>query len=89
MSTVILQTPYYTVSTSNEHAALIELTQDATDAIPDKRPSKIEGTAQDGVVDYYEDAPEKTDRHWRKKLGKLLTAHVVKPELQDRGMKCK
>ncbi|KAK7687063.1 hypothetical protein QCA50_009563 [Cerrena zonata] len=89
MSSPILQTPYYTVSIHKHVVVVIELTQDATDATSDKRPSNIEKIVRDGTVNYYEEASPNTMNDWKKKLGKLLVDNVVKPQMESWGDKFK
>ena len=88
-SIIILETPFYTVSKTNEFAAFIELRSDTTDASPNKRPSNTEEIVQDGVVNYYGEPEPKMVTQWKKKLGSVLTKHVILPEMERRGIKCR
>ncbi|KAI0081232.1 hypothetical protein K474DRAFT_1656713 [Panus rudis PR-1116 ss-1] len=65
---------------------VIEFKPCSSDASPTRHPSRTGRRMEpDGTVNYYERADDHTYTHWKKRLGQLLTKHVVLPEVRRMG----
>ncbi|OBZ68030.1 hypothetical protein A0H81_11710 [Grifola frondosa] len=85
--TSIIKTDYYEAFDYAGKALGIVLTPFATDAVPGRDPLRTRSDRdENGMVDYYEEADEKSERFWRMRLGEFLALHVVREDMLKEGM---
>ena len=92
-TSIVHETPDYEVFTvpSKSNLLIVQIRSHATDAVPGRFPSSAptqSSPADDGTVNYYEEAEQEAVGRWKRILGALAIEIIVKPAILEKGGLC-